>query len=130
MRIALVTSSLSSTRRTCAVPLTSRFFGLLERDGEEKARAVADRRLDPDPAAVQLDELARDRQAEARAVMRSRGRRIHLRELAEDQVVMLGRNTDAAVADLDEQALDFFIRSVRRAQPDFAARRREFNGVA
>ena len=87
--------------------------------------------LDPDPPAVQLDELARDRQAESRAVVRARRRRVDLRELAEDQIVMLGRDADARVADLDEQlGRGRSARRRARFEPHAAAGRREVDRVA
>ena len=97
----------------------SAVVGLLERNREEEPAARAELALDPDPSAVQLDELARDRETESRAVMRARRRRVDLRELAEDQIVMLRRDADAGVADFDEQRTD----TARRPSSARAARR-------
>jgi hypothetical protein len=80
---------------------------------------------------VQLDELARDRQPEPRPVVPPRGRRVDLRELAEDQLVVLGRDPDPGVDHLDEQRLARPGRR-RRAHRHAAAARgaREVDGVA
>ena len=83
---------------------------------------VAELALHPDPPAVQLDELARDRQAEPRAVVRARRRRVHLRELAEDQLVMLGRDADAGVAHFDDEHSDAVV-GRRRARGPTRGRR-------
>src|SRR5262245_28193755 len=102
MRSASLTSSLSSTIRTCAWPSTARAASLggFERDREEEPAPRSELALDPDPSAVQLDQLARDRETQARAVVGTRWRRVHLRELAENQIVMLRGDADARVAHL------------------------------
>ena len=70
------------------------------RNGEVEAAPRPELALQPDAPAVQLHQLARDRQAKPGAVVRSRGARVDLRELLEDQVVMLGVDPNAGVTDL------------------------------
>ena len=94
------------------------------RDREEEAASLAECALDPETAVVQLDELARDREAEPRAVMLPRRGCIDLRELAEDELVMLGRDADARVADLDEQRVPALGWRAARAANPHASRRR------
>ena len=65
------------------------------RNREEEAAPRAEGALHPEASVVQLDELARDREAESRAVMLPRRGRVDLREFAEDEIVMLGRDADA-----------------------------------
>jgi hypothetical protein len=102
--------SLSSTRRTEASftnpPLHRRAavaggLGLGARQGEEEAAPPAQLALHPDVAAVQLHELARDRQSQPRAVVRARAGGVHLRELLEDQLVELRVDADPRVRDGD-----------------------------
>src|SRR5438046_7357782 len=102
--IAPVISSLSSTSSTCGVPSTSGVGRRFDRYREEETAAGAQIALDPDTTAVQLDELARDREAEACAVVRARRRRVDLCEFAEDQLVMFRRDTHTGVADFDQPA--------------------------
>ena len=90
---------LGVTQAACAV---RRSAGAL-RDREEEPAPRAERALDPDPAAVELHELARDREPEPRPVVLARRRRVHLRELAEDEVVVLGGDPDPGVPDLDDE---------------------------
>jgi hypothetical protein len=79
---------------------------------------------------VQLDELARDGEAEARAVMLPRRARVHLRELAEDEVMMLGRDADARVAHLDDALGRAVALAAVGADPHLSALRREVDRVA
>src|SRR4051812_36585838 len=68
-------------------------------DGEAEGGAVARLRLDPDPAAVALDDLAAERQADAGAGVLVAG--VQALEHAEDALVVLGRDADAVVGDAD-----------------------------
>jgi hypothetical protein len=79
---------------------------------------------------VKLHELACDRESEAGAVVPPRGRGIHLRELEEDQVVMLGRDADAGITDLDDHVIDRLDAGWRvRGEPDTPAGGREVQRV-
>src|SRR5215211_7482992 len=71
------------------------------RDRERERRALADLGLDADPAAVQLDELARDVEAEPRALLAARGARARLRVLVEDVAEVFPGDADAGVGDRD-----------------------------
>ena len=87
--------------------------------------ALARLALDPDPSAHQLDQLRGDRQAQAGAAEAPRGRRVGLRERAEDLPLLVARDADAGVGDREAQ------RRLRRrhaarcatSHDDFAARR-------
>ena len=80
--------------------------------------------LDPDPPAMQLDELPRQGQPEPGALHLLR-RRPHLPELLEDRLLVLGRDADARVAhrDLDDP--------IHRHRPDVdpPALRRELDRI-
>ena len=78
---------------------------------------------------VQLDELARDGEAEPRAMVSPRRGRVHLRELAEHELVVLGRDADARVAHLDENRRLWLVRCHRRPHPHAAAGRGEVDRV-
>src|SRR5919107_2768862 len=96
-----------------------------DRDCERERGALADFGLDADLAAVEFDELARDVEAEARALLAACGARARLRVLVEDVVEVFARDADARVGDRDahEPAL------ARRAEADAPALRRELQGV-
>ncbi len=79
---------------------------------------------------MQLDELARDRQAEARAVVLARRARVHLGELAEHEVVVLRRDADPRVADFDHALVHAVVDVRERANPDAPALRGEVDRVA
>src|SRR5215211_6707448 len=68
-------------------------------EGERAAGARS--RLDTDLAAHQLDELARDGQAEAGAAVAARGRRVGLGEGLEQATDRVARDPDAGVADIE-----------------------------
>src|SRR5437867_835871 len=71
---------------------------IAERQGDPEGRAGAGGALDFDPAAVGLDDLAGDVEAQAEAaVVGGRDRSL---ELAEDALDLGGRQADAAIADL------------------------------
>src|SRR5689334_10724996 len=78
---------------------------------------------------MQLHEFSSDRQSETRTMVQPRGCRIHLRKLAEDQIVVLWRNSHSAVADFDEQLESAVALTTRRVQPYAAIRRREVDCV-
>src|SRR3954464_3490853 len=87
-RIAVATRSLSSATRTCGGFATSpsvREVG----NREVEPASLAERALEPDAPTVQLHELARDGEAEPRAVMLPRRAGVDLRELTEHQLVVL-----------------------------------------
>ena len=68
---------------------------------DHEGRALAGQRLGPDPAAVGLDEAARDRQAEPGAACRGRSARAV--EGLEDALELVARDPGPAVADAQEQ---------------------------
>src|SRR5687768_17594144 len=80
-RSAAVTRSLSSTIRMCV--RTGGSVGLSDGDGEGEAASFTEFALHPDPASMQLDEPAGDRQAESRPVVTPRCRGVDLCEFAE-----------------------------------------------
>src|SRR5205814_2072600 len=63
------------------------------REGDRERRAAALLRLDPEPAAVELDEAARDREPEPRAAAVER---------LEDQRLLAGRDAGAVVRDAQD----------------------------
>src|SRR4029450_1662404 len=71
------------------------------RQGEGKGRPLAQVALDPDLAAVQLDELLREGQPEARAFLLACLIAPHLAELLEDGRLILGGDPDPGVGDGD-----------------------------
>jgi hypothetical protein len=72
-----------------------------EPDGERELAALPDRRDDLDRAALELDELAADRQAQPRAAEPASGRRIGLGERLEQPGRAVGRDPDPGVDDLE-----------------------------
>jgi hypothetical protein len=54
---------------------------------------------------MQLHELPGDGEAEPRSMVRSRRRCIHLRELAEYELVVISRYTAPGVANFDDELL-------------------------
>src|SRR3954470_20425361 len=124
-RSAPLTRSLSSTMSTCG---TRSLLGI--RDCEVESAAGSKCALDPDFPTVKLDELACDRQSKSRAMMRTRGRGVDLRELAEDQIVMFGRDSDAGITDLDQQLREIALAARRGPQPHAPTRGREVDRVA
>src|SRR5213592_4477359 len=77
------------------------FRGSIERERERERGALADLALYPDLAAVQLDELPREREPEARALVLLGVVAPDLPELLEDRFLILGSNAHARVADRD-----------------------------
>src|SRR6185503_10137683 len=63
-------------------------------------------------------------------MMRPRWTGIDLRELAEDEIVVLRRNPDAGIADLHEQLRRSGTRRPHRAEPDAPTGGCEIDGVA
>src|SRR5204863_8309238 len=90
------------------------------RERERERRADAHFALQPDFAAVQLDEPPRERETEPRALVFLRRVGADLAELLEHRFLVLGRDADAAVgdADLDHVALqhraDAYTTALRR----------------
>src|SRR5437763_5819544 len=72
---------------------------LLEIDGEDERerRSLARRRLHVDAPMMQLDEVARQRQAEAGAAAPRPASLLGLVELVEDALQLVGRDADAFV---------------------------------
>ena len=66
--------------------------------GEMERAALTLDALDPDAAAHQLDQPARDRQTEARAAKAAGRRGVGLGEGLEDGLLLVARNADARVA--------------------------------
>src|SRR5882672_9451069 len=110
--------SLSSTRRISSPGMGA--HGKRERE----RRSTTHLALHPQAAAVELDELSRQREAETRALALARGV-AHLAELLEDRLLVLWRDTDPGVG---HGHLDGAIRG-QRTHVDPAALRREFHGV-
>src|SRR5262245_11837946 len=81
--------SLSSTIRISS-------FAMTRRQRKRERRALTHLALHPDPAAVQLDELPRQRQPEPRA-FDLLGRRPDLPKLLEDRLLVLRGDTDPGV---------------------------------
>src|SRR6476659_4479886 len=90
-----------------------------------EGRAFVQAALDPDAAAVQLDELPADAQAESAAAERPRAAGVELLELGEHRVELVGRDADARVRD----AVAHAVAVARRADVDAAALG-ELEGVA
>ena len=89
--------SLSSTTRICRAGHAS---DRLRRQGEDERAAVSELAVDPDAAAVQLDEPLREREAEAGSLaLRQPG--LGLLELLEDPLEVLGGDAGPGVRDRD-----------------------------
>jgi hypothetical protein len=71
---------------------------LLDRQRENEAAAATQRALDPDPAAVQLDEAPREREPEARALTLFDAD-ARLLELLEDPLVVLAADAGPVATD-------------------------------
>ena len=71
-----------------------------------------------------------DRQTKAGAVVTPRRRRIDLRELPEDQIVMLGCDSDARVPDFHLDVVGFAVTRRCDEEPHPAARGGEGDGIA
>src|SRR6185369_6048987 len=95
------------------------------RQKDAKDAAAAARILDGDLAAVRLDQLLDDRQANARAARAGVHRRAPLLEAAEQALLQIVVDADAGVAHGDGDAAGIF----RELDVDRAARRRELDGV-
>ena len=75
--------------------------GILQRQVERERAAPARRAAQLDLAAEQVGKLAADRQAEAGAAVLAAGAGIGLLEGLEDDLLLLGRDADAGVRDLE-----------------------------
>src|SRR5712691_645771 len=118
---------LTRTRATRTRKSSTGWRALLrQRQREGERRADADRARDPDLAAVELDELAREREPEPRA-LDLLVRRPHLPELLEHRLLILGGDADTSVlhghqgvpvahagADVDAAALGGELQGVRQ----------------
>ena len=83
----------------------ARALGLLLQLGfEPEGAAQADRALQADPAAHQLDQLLGDRRPEARAAEAARGGLLGLREALENPLLRLGRDADPGIAHRELEA--------------------------
>src|SRR5438093_1178286 len=110
--------SLSSTRRIRSSGIGARG------KGERERRSATHLALDPEAAAVELDKLSRQREAQTRALALPRGV-AHLAELLEDRLLVLWRDADAGVGD---RHLDNAVRG-QRSHVDPATLGRELHGV-
>ena len=71
------------------------------RQVERESAAHAGRAAQPDLAAEQVRKLAADREAEARAAVFAAGAGVGLLERLEDDLLLLRRDADAGVRDLE-----------------------------
>jgi len=96
---------------------------------KKEATAGTERALEPDAPAVQLDEPARDRQAQASAVVLTRCTRVHLCKLLEHEIVVLCVDPDSGVANFDHalRAIRSFDTSC--VHPDMTALRRKVDRI-
>src|SRR5688572_6208620 len=78
---------------------------------------------------MQLHELLGDCQSKPRAMMLPRCRSVDLRELLEDEIVMLAGDSDSGIADLDQHFL-LSAGTRGRLDPHVSAGRREVDGIA
>src|SRR5262249_31172008 len=110
--------SLSSTRRISSPGIGARG------NRERERRSMTDRAFHPQTAAVELDELSRQREAETCTLAFARGV-AYLAELLEDCLLVLWRDTDSGVRD---RYLDGAVRA-KRPNVDSAAVGRELHRV-
>src|SRR5687767_6037716 len=100
--------------------------GARKRQGDVEHRAAAQLALRPDPAAVELDDLADDRKAEAGPLDVSRRLRIDARVTLEDRLQGVFWDAQPFVPDVEEELV-----ALRpRTQRDAPARRRVLHRVA
>src|SRR4051794_29059406 len=101
-----------ATATSCAVGRTGSTRGVRQREAEPRAAALA--ALEPDAAALRLDERAGDREAEAGALARSRRpRAVAAPEAVEDAALGAGRHAVAGVFDRDLDLLEMVGRGDR-----------------
>src|ERR671931_569350 len=102
-RTSLRFLSLSSTTRISAPAMS-----VPHRELERERRADAELALEPQVAAMELDEASREREPEPRPFVLLREVAPDLPELLEDDLLVLGRDPDAGVGDgdLDDLALE------------------------
>jgi hypothetical protein len=81
-----------------------RVVGLVGGKLEVEGRPLALGALEPHPPTVRLDDRARDGEAEAGASDGARVRRPNAEEAREDLVLLVSRDADASVSDLDAGA--------------------------
>src|ERR1041385_2742982 len=106
---------------------------VIDRQDERERRAAARRRLHVDAPVVELDEVARQREAQAGAAATRAPAEFRLIELVEDALEVVGRDADALVADIDAHRVDADrrgrARHVAGVQRHRAAVRRELHRV-
>src|ERR1051326_4943015 len=106
---------------------------VIDRQDQRERRAAAGRRLHVDAAVMELDEVPRQRQAEARAAAARAPAELRLVELVEDPLQVVGRDADPLVAHVDAHRVDADrrrrLRHVRRGDRHRAAIRRELHRV-
>src|ERR1700740_300798 len=76
-----------------------------DRQDQRKTAALAGRARQLELAAEQRRDLAADRQAQARAAVHAAGGTVGLLEGVEDDALLVGRDADAGVADLEGDRL-------------------------
>src|SRR2546421_3455100 len=73
----------------------------IDRENQREGGALSRRRLHVDAPVVQLDEVARQREAQAGAATARAASLLGLVELVEDALQLLGRDADAPVGHVD-----------------------------
>src|SRR5262249_27796412 len=97
---------------------------LVEGQLEPERAAPAGLALEPDAAAHELDEMARDREAETGAAVATRRAAVRLGEALEHRLLPVERDADAGVLDADPQGrARFRFVQARREHADLAALR-------
>ena len=109
--------------------LARRSGGSAEDRGEVERAPLAHHAFDPEAAAHQLDELARDRQTQTGAAKAAGRRSVGLRERLENLVVFLGADADSRVRDAELQGHGLGGRLVDDHARDHFALGRELDGI-
>src|SRR5439155_16343908 len=94
-------------------------------DREGKRAALAGRALHPDPSAMHLHQPAGDRQAQPGALVLAADPALTLLKALEDALGVVRRDTDAGIADADQQ-----LRALAFCRDPHAARLGELDSVA
>jgi len=79
----------------------------IERKREKEPASFAQLTLYPEPSGVQLDEFARDRQAQSGSMVRAGRRCVDLREFTKHQLVVITGDTSPGVSYLNHQLVSF-----------------------
>ena len=103
---------------------------LVQLDLKPEGSAQADRTLQPDPTAHQVDQLLGDSGPETGAAKAPRRTLIRLREALEDLRLRLGRNADSRVANRELEAHSLSSLVLCRDVHRHAALLGEFEGVS